>query len=305
MRKLNELEVGTKKDLNVLVIGLEERMTKNNRPYVVFQVTDGESVADIRKWDATVAEYECYKDTVVNMDIRTSLYNNNRSYDTDMVLPTHLPASDFVRKVPEDIATMMASIMDRVKKIEMPELRDMLLAILMDYKQPLMYWAAAKSMHHNLYGGLIYHMYRMGKNADLQCDLYPILNRDLLVCGVYLHDIGKLMELDTSIMGSAEYTLTGSLLGHLYLGMNLLEDYALRFKIPEDTKLQLLHMIASHHGKQEYGAIVVPKTIEAEMLHFLDMIDSKMYAVEDALNNMGEDQNSTLVKSMNSTIYRF
>lgn len=90
-----------------------------------------------------------------------------------------------------------------------------------------------------------------------------------------------------------------------YLGMNLLEDYALRFKIPEDTKLQLLHMIASHHGKQEYGAIVVPKTIEAEMLHFLDMIDSKMYAVEDALNNMGEDQNSTLVKSMNSTIYRF
>ena len=87
--------------------------------------------------------------------------------------------------------------------------------------------------------------------------------------------------------------------------MNLLEDYALRFKIPEDTKLQLLHMIASHHGKQEYGAIAVPKTIEAEMLHFLDMIDSKMYAVEDAPNNMGEDQNSILVKSMNSTIYRF
>lgn len=305
MRKLNELEVGTKKDLNVLVIGLEERMTKNNRPYVVFQVTDGESVADVRKWDATVVEYDCLKDTVVNMDIRTSVYNNNRTYDTDMVLPTSLPVSDFVRKVPEDIAMMMSSIMDRVKKIEMPELRDMLLAILMDYKQPLMYWAAAKSMHHNLYGGLIYHMYRMGKNADLQCDLYPMLNRDLLISGVYLHDIGKLQELDTSIMGTAEYTLTGSLLGHLYLGMNLLEDYALRFKIPEDTKLQLLHMMASHHGKQEYGAIVVPKTLEAEMLHFLDMIDSKMYAMEDALSNMGEDQNSTLVKSVNSTIYRF
>lgn len=305
MRKLNELEVGTKKDLNVLVIGLEERMTKNNRPYVVFQVTDGESVADVRKWDATVVEYDCLKNTVVNMDIRTSVYNNNRTYDTDMVLPTSLPASDYVRKVPEDIAMMMSSIMDRVKKIEMPELRDMLLAILMDYKQPLMYWAAAKSMHHNLYGGLIYHMYRMGKNADLQCDLYPMLNRDLLISGVYLHDIGKLQELDTSIMGTAEYTLTGSLLGHLYLGMNLLEDYALRFKIPEDTKLQLLHMMASHHGKQEYGAIVVPKTLEAEMLHFLDMIDSKMYAMEDALSNMGEDQNSTLVKSVNSTIYRF
>ena len=57
-----------------------------------------------------------------------------------------------------------------------------------------MYWAAAKSMHHNLYGGLLYHIYRMGKNADMQCDLYPMINRDLLICGVYLHDIGKLME---------------------------------------------------------------------------------------------------------------
>lgn len=137
MRKLNELEVGTKKELNVLVTGLEERMTKNNRPYVVFQVTDGETVADVRKWDATVAEYESYENTVVNMDIRTSVYNNNRSYDTDMILPTPLPASDFVRKVPEDIAMMMSSIMERVKQISSPELREMLLAIFIDYKQPL------------------------------------------------------------------------------------------------------------------------------------------------------------------------
>lgn len=305
MRKLNELEVGTKKEINVLVTGLEERMTKNNRPYVVFKVTDGEITADVRKWDSTLAEYSCFKDTVVNMDIRTSVYNDNRSYDTDIILPTSLPVTDFVRKVPEDISMMMSSILERVKQISTPELREMLFGIIMDFKQPLMYWAAAKSMHHNLYGGLLYHMYRMGKNVDLQCDIYPMLNRDLLICGVYLHDIGKLQELDTSIMGSADYTLTGSLLGHLYLGMNLVEEYTLRFKLPEELKLQLLHMIASHHGKQEYGALVVPKTLEAEMLHFLDMIDSKMYAIEDTLTNMGDDQNSALVKSLNTTIYRF
>ena len=94
MKKLNELEVGTKKDLNVLVIGLEERMTKNNRPYVVFQVTDGESVADIRKWDATVAEYECYKDTVVNMDIRTSLYTT-----TALTIPIWFCRLLFLRQI--------------------------------------------------------------------------------------------------------------------------------------------------------------------------------------------------------------
>lgn len=303
--KLKELEVGNRTNVNVLVIDLEERMTKTNRPYIVFQVTDGETVIDVRKWDSTMTEYAHLKNTVVDMSIRTSVYNDNRSYDTDILLPTALPVTDFIRKVPEDVQMMLSSITKRVSQITEPELKDMMAAILIDFRSKIMYWAAAKSMHHNLYGGLLYHMYRMGKNADMQCDLYPMLNRDLLICGVYLHDIGKLMELDTSIMGSAEYTLTGNLLGHLYLGMNLLEDYALRFKLPEELKLQLLHMIASHHGKQEYGAIVVPKTLEAEMLHFLDMIDSKMYAIEDALTNMGEDQNSTLVKSINTTIYRF
>lgn len=303
--KLKELEVGNRTNVNVLVIDLEERMTKTNRPYIVFQVTDGETVIDVRKWDSTMTEYAHLKNTVVDMSIRTSVYNDNRSYDTDILLPTALPVTDFIRKVPEDVQMMMSSITKRVSQITEPELKDMMAAILIDFRSKIMYWAAAKSMHHNLYGGLLYHIYRMGKNADMQCDLYPMINRDLLICGVYLHDIGKLMELDTSIMGSAEYTLTGNLLGHLYLGMNLLEDYALRFKLPEELKLQLLHMIASHHGKQEYGAIVVPKTLEAEMLHFLDMIDSKMYAIEDALTNMGEDQNSTLVKSINTTIYRF
>ena len=303
--KLKELEVGNRTNVNVLVIDMEERMTKTNRPYVVFQVTDGETVIDVRKWDSTVAEYSHLKNTVVDMSIRTSVYNDNRSYDTDILLPTALPVTDFIRKVPEDVQMMMSSIMERVSQITVPELKDMMAAILIDFRSKLMYWAAAKSMHHNLYGGLLYHIYRMGKNADMQCDFYPMINRDLLICGVYLHDIGKLMELDTSILGSAEYTTEGNLLGHHYLGMNMIEDYAIRFKLPDTLKLQLLHMIASHHGRQEYGAIVVPKTMEAQMLHFLDMIDSKIYAFEDAIQNMEEGQNTAMVKSINTTIYRF
>lgn len=96
--KLKELEVGNRTNVNVLVIDLEERMTKTNRPYVVFQVTDGETVIDVRKWDSTVAEYSHLKNTVVDMSIRTSVYNDNRSYDTDILLPTALPVTDFIIK---------------------------------------------------------------------------------------------------------------------------------------------------------------------------------------------------------------
>ena len=127
---------------------MEERMTKTNRPYIVFQVTDGETTADVRKWDSTLDEYIQFKDTVVNMDIRTSVYNDNRSYDTDILLPSTLPVTDFIRKVPEDVQMMMTSIMERVSQITVPELKDMMAAILIDFRSKLMYWAAAKSMHH-------------------------------------------------------------------------------------------------------------------------------------------------------------
>ena len=108
-------------------------------------------------------------------------------------------------------------------------------------------------------------------------------DRELAQIIALLHDIGKLEELDTNTFGAADYTTKGSLLGHAYLGTDLVSFYARTLKTPADLLMKLQHMILSHHGT--YGATVLPQTPEAELLHHLDMIDSRMYQVEEALAN--------------------
>lgn len=300
MLKLKDLDLGVREKLDVLVTDVAEAETKTKKPYVIFVVTDGDTVAKVRKWDCRGIEYERAVNRVVSMNVKSSMYGGEVTYDTDMAVYSDASVSDFVRKVPEEIGKMYEEITKRVKRFQDESLRNMMLTVLEQNEEKLMYWAAAKSQHHALYGGLLYHMYRMGKNADMQCDIYSTLNRDILVAGAYLHDIGKLKELETNSLGNADYTTEGNLLGHLYLGMETLEKY--KESVDEKTLMHLKHMIASHHGTLEWGAIVEPKTAEAQMLHFLDMMDSRMYTFEEQYKDMESDSFS---KTGKGQIYKF
>ena len=300
MLKIKNLDLGIREKLDVLVLDVTEATTKGGKPYVIFTVTDGEATVKIRKWDCVATDYERAKNTVVEMNVKSSMYNGEITYDTDFAVFSKKPMDEFIKKVPGDIQKMMDEILERVSRIADAELRSMVENILLQEKDRLLYWAAAKSHHHALYGGLLYHMYRMGKNADMQCDLYPNLDRDILVAGAYLHDIGKLIELDTNKLGNADYTTEGSLLGHIYIGMEYLEKN--QGTVDQKKLLHLKHMIASHHGCPEWGALMAPKTAEAQMLHFLDMIDSRMYMFEDTYKTMESD---TIVKTPSGSVYKF
>lgn len=306
MIKFRDLDLGIREPMEVLILAVTERETKNGKPYVVFQVTDGEKTVDVKKWDCRSVEYEAAVQRVLSMNIKASMYGSEITYDTDKAVASYThPATDFIQKVPEDITAMLSDVKTRIGTVKDAALREMMQAVLADYKEKLSYWAAAVSVHHALYGGLLYHMYRMGKNADTQCTIYPDLNRDLLLCGAYLHDIGKLMELETSPLGAVEYTTDGNLLGHAYLGMELVEIYGQKHQVDPQIILQLKHMIASHHGNLEWGAVTTPKTIEAQMLHFLDMIDSKMYVYEQETEDLQPGESSEYIRSMGSLIYKF
>ena len=153
-------------------------------------------------------------------------------------------------------------------------------------KEKLLRWSAAKSMHHNCYGGLLYHSLRMALSAKRICQIYTKANRGLVIIGCLLHDIGKLKELDTDIMGNASYTVNGNLFGHLMLGVRMVEDYTKDLTINSDELEQLQHIIASHHYNQEWGAISQPKTIEAFIVAKLDDFDAKMYMIEKGLDEL-------------------
>jgi 3'-5' exoribonuclease len=137
---------------------------------------------------------------------------------------------------------------------------------------------AAKTLHHAFVGGLLDHVVSLFTVCDLASRNYPQVNRDLLLTGAFLHDIGKLHEL--SYQRSISYTTKGQLLGHMIIELEMLHEKLTRVPgFPDELKILLEHMIISHHGQYEYGSPKLPMFPEALMLHYLDDLDSKMEAM--------------------------
>jgi 3'-5' exoribonuclease len=134
---------------------------------------------------------------------------------------------------------------------------------------------AAKTLHHAYIGGLLDHVVSLFKSCDLLCRNYPQIDRDLLLTGAFLHDIGKIHEL--TYARSFTYTTRGQLLGHMVIELEMLQGKIAQIPdFPEELKVLLQHLIISHHGEYEFGSPKLPMFPEALMLHYLDDLDSKM-----------------------------
>ncbi|MGA8490912.1 MAG: HD domain-containing protein, partial [Terriglobales bacterium] len=134
---------------------------------------------------------------------------------------------------------------------------------------------AAKTLHHAYIGGLLDHVVSLFRSCDLMCTNYPQINRDLLLTGAFMHDIGKIHELTYN--RSFSYTTRGQLLGHMIIELEMLQAKLVQFPdFPEELKILVEHLIISHHGEYEFGSPKLPMFPEALMLHYLDNLDSKM-----------------------------
>ncbi len=174
---------------------------------------------------------------------------------------------------------LRAFINDYLEKIDNAILKDVTSILLTKYYNKFYEYPAAVSMHHNYIGGLAYHTYCMLKLSDAFLDLYNFINKDLVYAGVILHDLGKLIEL--SGYKGTEYTKSGKLIGHIALGANEIYAASKDMGVCESEEIiNLLHIILSHHGQLEYGSPKEPMTPEALLVHFLDLSDSKIAALE-------------------------
>jgi 3'-5' exoribonuclease len=137
---------------------------------------------------------------------------------------------------------------------------------------------AAKGMHHVYLGGLLEHSLAVAKLVDAMNPLYQGLNRDLLIAGALLHDVGKVREM--TYMRSFDYSDEGKLIGHITIGVEMLQERISALPgFPVELGMLLKHMLLSHHGQYEYGSPKRPKTVEATILNYLDDLDSKINGI--------------------------
>ena len=300
--KLTDAEIGSTLSRPLLVSAIEENTDRNGKAFVKVTLKDGFSDVTAVMFSTSAADLEARLitvNTVVDADLAVSEYQGNKSYKVSNLAPAAdklLSVSDFVKLPPVDldvmydeIISMLNSAANNYENTHTP-LSDLAIRILTKYKDSYMTSSAAISMHHNLRGGLLYHSYRMVKAADALCNVYESLDRELLMCGAALHDIGKIWEYDTSETGDAAFTSSGILFGHLYMGASLIKGFAnVKDKAPYHAeKVQLLiHLILAHHGTQEWGTVACPAIPEALALHHIDNLDAKMYMFEEQYETLG------------------
>lgn len=261
---------------------VEQKMGKRG-PYVTVTFTDGDTETFMNAW--VPKEQFPWENKVVDMTI---LLRNGYMNCARCIEAVGADVSVYAKTAPADPAECFDYIHKTAESFRSTNLRDITLHILDKYKYDFKKWAAGKALHHAYRSGLVYHVYRMLKSAKGLAGVYDGLDKDLLFAGIILHDIGKLREMDTDELGTADYTLCGNLMGHLYLGANMLQEAIATCRInPEDEELLLLqHMILSHHGKQEFGSVRTPSIPEAFLLFKIDEIDSRMTMMEEELAKM-------------------
>lgn len=228
---------------------------------------------------------------VVNVRGRVNTYQNRLQIHVEQVVPLkegEYSIADLVF-VPEDTEKDLNALKAILAKVENPPLRQLIDLFWADanFVARFQAAAAAKKWHHEYRGGLVRHCYEMARVAETMCELYPEMDHDVLLTGVFLHDLGKLDEMFHDLY--VDYTTVGKLLGHLQIGCDLAQEKMRQIPdFPETLRLQLLHLILSHHGELANGSSVVPKTLEGIVLHHIDNLDAQAAAISRVIRETRE-----------------
>ncbi len=312
---ISDLETGSSITEFFMVKALSLKTGANSKQYL--DVTLGDSSGEIngKKWDvgddesvalSSLAEGDMVKvrGQVIEWNgIRQLRIGKIRRYDPET---DRIDMNDYVKAAPEDPEAMYQYILAKAISIGDEELKSMAVKFLRDNKKRLLYYPAAMRNHHAELGGLLYHIKRMLMMGEKACDVYTFLSKDWVVCGVILHDMEKLNELQSNELGvSPGYSFEGKMLGHIAQGVKAVEKLAEELGISEEKKIMLEHMILSHHYEPEFGSPVKPLFAEAELLHYLDMTDAKLFDFEEALVPVKPGEFSERVRTLDGrTLYK-
>lgn len=290
------------------------KVGSNRKTYLDLLLCDKTGEISGKKWDIADEEIAGIKKiqegAVIKVRAMVTEWNGTKQLRIMRIRMTSaedgIEMSDYIKAAPEDPEEMFAFIRGKAEAFADDEFRNLCLTVLDRNKEKLLYYPAASKNHHAELAGLLYHMKRMLMTGEKVCDVYTNLDRELLMTGVIIHDMEKLREIESNDQGiSPGYSFEGKMLGHLVLGVRELDKLASEIGMDREKTVMLEHMALSHHYEPEFGSPKRPLFPEAEMLHYLDMIDAKMFDMEEAIEKTEPGNFSERVWTLdNRTIYR-
>jgi 3'-5' exoribonuclease len=250
--------------------------------YMALTLGDRTGQIESRMWENfadAAAGFE--QGDVVKVRAEVSRYNGRLQLNLEklrVAAADEVELADYVPHTQKDVEELWSTLVRTVDSFSDLSLQALLRSFLDDpaFASAFRQAPAAKSLHHAWLGGLLEHVVSLVGICELAARHYPEVNRDLLLTGAVLHDIGKLEELSWGT--SFDYTLQGQLVGHITLGIAMIEKkLAALPDFPPALRILVEHMVLSHHGKLEFGSPKLPMTPEAVLLHYLDDLDAKMH----------------------------
>ena len=285
MRFLNELHEGDRINGIYLCKQKQSAVTKNGKPYENIILQDKTGIMDGKIWDPNslgIDDFDAldYIDVVGDVTsfagaMQLNIKRVRKAAEDEYDPADYLPVSE---NSTDDMYSQLRAFIDSVENTYLYALLKKLFVEDEVFVKAFEGHSAAKTVHHGFIGGLMEHTLGVTRLCDYMSKVYPVINRDLLITASLLHDIGKTKELSAFPLN--DYTDEGQLLGHIYMGAQMINDLANQIpEFPEVLKNELIHCILSHHGELEYGSPKKPALVEAVALNLADNTDARMETI--------------------------
>ena len=311
---INQIEPGQTIDDIYIVKEPILRSTTRGDLYIAMFLADRTGQLNGRMWQATETIYKSLpKPGFIHIQGRSELYQNNLQIvinNVAVVAPDKVNIDDFLPRTKKDVKQMFEEVKKIVGRLKNPQLKALVGEFLADSElmEKFCNAPAAMKLHHDYIGGLLEHTHNMLRVAVAILPLYPDVQPDLILAGIFLHDIGKTEELTYDMAFS--YTDSGQLIGHISKSLLMINQKADSLR-SRGTQIDpavldgLGHIILSHHGSYEFGSPKLPATAEAFMVYYIDDLDAKINQVTSAIDSeVGESNWTAWQNSLQTRLYR-
>lgn len=289
----------------------ELKTTATNNKYMNFTFSDNSGEINAKLWDSDEENARRFPaGIIIKAEGRVSEWQGQLQFKIERLRKSietdSIAVSDFIPSAPETGEQMLSYIVEKINDMKNSDFKKITSSVIAHYREKLLVYPGAKSNHHSVRSGLLYHTTSMLRSAEALTMVYDFLDKDLLFAGVILHDIGKIEEMNLSSAGLVDsYSVGGVLLGHITQGICIVGDFGKNLGIDPEVTLLLQHMILSHHYIPEHGSPKFPHFPEAEMLHYLDIMDARMYDMKKAIESADAGSFSERIRSLdNRQIYK-